>query len=100
MKAYGEVGVPKGTPGRSSKDPEVATKSSNELYSVYGWIHESDRIWRCLIAVTNGKDQARSIIDEWNRTKVGPGQTRSTYKRDIETVRYYRYGEKVTFRAE
>ena len=98
MRAYGEVGVPKGTVQRTEvRQGDVPTKRHNEQYICFGWVHEADRIWRMAIATTMGKDQAREVIDVWNRTKVGPGQTKSTYAKDIETVRHYSFGEKVRF---
>jgi len=99
MRAYGEVGVPKGTVKRTEvRQGDVGTRKPNEHYACYGWIHEADHVWRSLIATAVGKDQAKTIIDQWNRTKVGPGQTRSTYAKDIETVRHYKFGEMVSFR--
>src|SRR5690242_12972595 len=96
MRAYGEVGVPKDTPGRTVQRPgDPPTKTWNEHYAVYGWVHEATKVYRVLIATTHGKDQARAVIDDWNRTHTSPGQTKSTYANDIETVRHYKYGEKV-----
>jgi hypothetical protein len=97
VKAYGEVGVPKDTPGRSKKTSDMVQRTIHELYAIFGYVHETNVVHRRLLAVTNGKDQARAIVDEWNRTKVGPGQTFSLHSRDIETVRHYKFGEKVTF---
>jgi hypothetical protein len=93
VRAYGEVGVPKGTCTRTEVRPsDIGTRKPNEAYAIYGWIELPDKLQRVLVATTLGKDQARTVVDHWNRTH---DNYPSTYTRDIETVRHYKYGERV-----